>query len=104
MTHGSYWITPTIFFDPQTSSDGSSSTFAPRLIVPISRYVPPERSISIPSGMTCGKPTKSQTTSAPPPPVHVRTSATRSLRSATSLRLIVWSAPNARASSSRPGS
>ena len=52
--------------------------------------------------MTCGKPTKSHATSAPAPPVHLRTSATRSLRSGTSLMLIVWSAPNARASSSRP--
>ena len=104
MTHGSYWMTPTIFFDPQTSSDGSISTLAPRLIVPISRYVPPDRSISIPSGITWGKPTKSQATSAPFPPVHFRTSATRSLRSGTSFRSIVWSAPNARASARRPGS
>src|SRR5215813_12766851 len=31
ITPGSYWITPTIFFEPQTRSDGSSSIFAPRL-------------------------------------------------------------------------
>ena len=37
-------------------------------------------------------------------PVHLRTSVTRSLRSATSFTLITWSAPNALASSSRPGS
>src|SRR6266478_6643471 len=44
MIHGSYWMTPRIFFEPHTRSDGSSSILAPRLIVPISRYVPPERS------------------------------------------------------------
>src|SRR5206468_1019052 len=82
MVPGSYWMTPTIVFEPQTSSDGSSSTFAPRLIVPISRYVPPERSISIPSAITCGNPTKSHATSAPTPPVHLRTRLRRSLRSA----------------------
>src|SRR6185503_13621591 len=37
ITHGSYWITPTIFLEPHTSSEGSSSILAPRLIVPISR-------------------------------------------------------------------
>ena len=49
---GSYWMTPTMRFAPQTSIAGSSSILAPRLIVPISRYVPPLRSISMPSGMT----------------------------------------------------
>src|SRR3990172_11518163 len=37
ITQGSYWITPTIFLDPQTSSEGSISTLTPRLIVPTSR-------------------------------------------------------------------
>src|SRR5262249_11504961 len=35
MIHGSYWMTPTIFFEPHTSREGSSSILAPRLIVPI---------------------------------------------------------------------
>ena len=57
----------------------------------------------MPSGMTAGKPTRSHATSAPTPPVHWRTSFTRSRRSASPSRSIVWSAPKARASSRRPG-
>src|SRR3972149_17271 len=51
--------------------------------------------MSSPSGITWGKPTKSQATSAPRPPVHFRTRFRRSFRSGTSLRLSVWSAPDA---------
>src|SRR3989304_5010997 len=29
ITHGSYWITPMIFLEPQTSSEGSSSIVGP---------------------------------------------------------------------------
>src|SRR3972149_2503238 len=58
--------------------------------------------MSSPSGITWGKPTKSQATSAPRPPVHFRTRFRRSFRSGTSLRLSVWSAPKAPARSSRP--
>src|SRR5262249_47409532 len=54
-----------------------------------------------PLGITLGKPTKSQTTSAPHPRVSSRTAATRSSGLGSSWRLSVWSAPNRRASSSR---
>ena len=88
ITAASYMMTPTIDLAPHTRVAGSSSILAPRLMVPISRYLPPARSISMPSGITCGNPTKSQATSAPAPPVHLRTSATRSFRSVTSLTLM----------------
>jgi len=61
-------------------------TVRPRLMQPISRYRPPKRSISTPSGTTGGKPTKSHARSAPRPPVQSRTCLTRARRSGISAR------------------
>ncbi len=59
--------------------------------------------LDAPRGSPAGSPRSRRRRRRRPRPSAVRTSSTRSLRSGTSLRLIVWSAPNARASSSRPG-
>ena len=71
---------------------------------PISRYVPPSRSICSPSGTTAGRPTTSTTMSAPRFPVSSFTFAMRSVRLlSAALMSITSSAPNRFASSSRLG-